>query len=292
MTACPISSGYLRTIPSQFASLTSFKVHYLEMGEGDPLILIHGGGMWLYSFRHNFRDLAGFFHVYALDMPGYGYTVPLGDTVSYGLDPAADTLLEFMNERNIERASLLGHSWGGGWVLRFASKYPERVERLILIDSSGFNVPDVLEWELMKYPLIGELLMNFVTVGTVKKRLERSFFHRHMVSLAMAEEVHLPLTFPHNRKAQLQIARNQDWKLTESSLQEIRHPSLVIWGDHDAYLDAELLHRFQGCLPNARTFLFKQCGHSPHEEYPQDVNALITAYLKTKDRLIRGAEPI
>lgn len=277
-----MSSGYLQTIPSQYASLASFKMHFLEMGEGDPLILIHGGGVWLYSFRHNLRDLSCFFRVYALDMPGYGYTLPLQDTVSYGLETAAEVLLEFMNMKNIERASLLGHSWGGGWVLRFASQYPERVERLILIDSSGFNVPDVLEWELMKYPVIGGLLMKCITVGIVKKRLERSFFHKEMVSRDMAEEVYLPLTFPYNQKAQLKIARNQDWSLTERSMHVIRHPSLVIWGDHDAYLDIELLHRFHRQLPNARTFLFKQCGHSPHEEYPQDVNALITAYLRQK----------
>lgn len=275
-----MSSGYLQTVPSQYASLASFKMHYLEMGEGDPLILIHGGGVWLYSFRHNIRDLSCFFRVYALDMPGHGYTVPLKDTVSYGLETAAESLLEFMDMKGIERASLLGHSWGGGWALRFASRYPKRVERLILIDSSGFNVPDVLEWELMKYPVIGEFLIKFITVGIVKNRLKRSFFHRDMVSRSMAEEVYLPLTFPHNQKAQLQVSRNQDWSLTERSMPEIPHPSLVIWGDHDNYLNSELLHRFHGHLPNSRTFLFRQCGHSPHEEYPQEINALITAYLK------------
>lgn len=238
--------------------------------------------MWLYSFRQNFEYFSHHFRVFALDMPGYGYTVPLRDHCTYNLETTSSALFNFMKQLEIDRASFIGHSWGGGWVLDFAARYPEMVESLVLIDSSGFNVRDVFEWELLKYPVLGTLLMKFITAGSVKKRLKRSFYNTELVSQEMADEVYYPLTFSHNRKAQLELSRNQDWLTTETAMPEINQRCLILWGDHDRYLHPELLHRFQQQLPNAWTFLFKKCGHSPHEEFPDKVNPLIAAHLKGK----------
>lgn len=274
-------SSYLKTVDSRFLSLDSFRVHYIHGGAlGNPLILVHGGGMWLYSFRHNIPSLSSHFSVFALDMPGYGYTLPLRDEQHYGIDATAEVLLQFMNRLGIERASLLGHSWGGGWVLHFAHRHPERVNEIILVDSSGLDVRDVFEWELLKYPIIGNLLLKHITVEAVKKRLRRSFYHQEMVTDDMAQEVYRPLTFRHNRRLQLQLARNQHWSITERGLHDIRQPSLIIWGENDRYLSTGLIQRFEQRLRNARSFVLKKCGHSSHEEYPAEVNALVAAFLK------------
>ena len=106
----PSSSNYLKTIPSQYLRTRHFDIHYISQGKGDPVILIHGGGMWLYSYRDNIPELSRTFTVYALDMPGYGYTVPRANSPRYGLSVMADTLLEFMDTLKIEKASLVGHS--------------------------------------------------------------------------------------------------------------------------------------------------------------------------------------
>lgn len=272
------ASRYLSAIPSQTVSLTSFAVHYLASGEGPPLILVHGGGMWLYSFRRNIGDLSRSFRVYALDMPGYGYTVPLGSPGKIGLDTMSDTLLEFMDTLGIPPAVIVGHSWGGGWALHFASLHPERVKGLVLIDSSGLDVRDVPEWELLKLPVAGPLLLRCLTLPAVAARLERSYHRPGMVTPDMALEVYLPLKLAHNRRAQIQISRNQDWKRTEQALAGISQPVLLIWGEHDRYLDVGLLRRFQARLPHARTSVFEECGHSPHEECPDRANRLIASF--------------
>jgi pimeloyl-ACP methyl ester carboxylesterase len=274
-----LSSRYLATIPSQILPLDSFDVHYLAMGEGSPLILIHGGGMWLYSFRHNILDLSRHFRVHALDMPGYGYTVPREDAERVSLDTMSKTLLQFMDRLALDTAVLVGHSWGGGWALHFASGHPERVSGLVLVDSSGLDVPDVFEWELLKIPLLGSLLLRCITAGAVKKRLERSYHLPGTVTPDMALEVYLPLKLRHNQKAQVQISRNQDWRRTEKAMTGISQPVLVIWGDHDRYLDASLVERFREKMPHAETCILKECGHSPHEEYPREANRLITTFI-------------
>jgi pimeloyl-ACP methyl ester carboxylesterase len=270
-------------IPSRTLPLRSFNVHCLAMGRGHPLILVHGGGIWLYSFRHNIMSLSRHFEVHALDMPGYGYTVPLGNNPGpVCLDTMSDTLLQYMDALDIDSATLVGHSWGGGWALHFASLHPERVSGLVLMDSSGLDVRDVLEWELLKIPVIGPLLLRCLTVHAVKKRLEHSYYLPGMVTPDMALEVYLPLRFAHNRKAQIQISRSQDWARTEQAMPGITAPVLLMWGEHDRYLPVGLLSRFKERLPHAQTRVFASCGHSPHEEYPDEANSLIAGFVKER----------
>ncbi len=274
------ASEYLSQVPTKTVSLGGFAVHYLDRGEGRPLILVHGGGMWLYSYRHNVGDLSRDFRVCALDMPGYGYTEPLGRIGPMGPGTMSETLLKFMDALGIGSAVLVGHSWGGGWALHFAARHPSRVDGLVLIDSSGLNVRDVPEWELLKVPVLGPLLLRCVTPRVVAKRLERSYFLPGMVTPDLVREVLLPLRFGHNRRIQALISRDQDWRETEEALPGIRQPVLVIWGDRDRYLDAGLVSRFLQALPRAEAHILRNCGHSPHEEFPGEANALIAAFAK------------
>jgi len=272
-------SRYLKSITSSFLTTDDFKIHYTHAGKGDPLILIHGGGTWLYSYRHNLPTLSQKFSVYALDMPGHGYTVPLGKTPRYDFETMSRILLEFMNRQRIEKAILVGHSWGGSWTIYFTYKHPERVKKLILIGSSGLNVPDILTWELLKYPIIGELISKFFTTDDVKRGLESIFFHKELVTSEMIQEIRTPLTFIVNRKAQYLFKRNLNMKLTERAMSQIRTPTLIIWGANDEQLPVELSKRFKELIPNAELIVLDDCGHAAHEEYPDKVNQLIIDFL-------------
>lgn len=276
----PSASNYLQTVSSQYLRTRHFDIHYSSLGKGDPVILIHGGGMWLYSYRDNIPELSRTFTVYALDMPGYGYTVPRANSPRYGLKVMTDTLLEFMDALKIEKASLVGHSWGGGWAIHFAHNHPERVDKLCLIDSSGLDVRDVLEWEFLKYPIIGKTLVQCISSHGVRRRLERSFFNKDHVSPEMVNEVYTPMRFRANQKAQSLLSRNQNWQQTQKAMHEIHKAVLLIWGDSDYYLDPSLTKEFTARFSNIKPVMLKNCGHSAHEEYPEVVNGLITEFLK------------
>ncbi len=274
------SSSYLLACNSRYLKTENFDIHYVKEGSGDPVILIHGGGMWLYSYRDTIPFLSRSCTVYALDMPGYGYTRPRHNNTCYSLDAMADILLEFMAALDIERASLVGHSWGGGWAIYFTHKHPEKVEKLVLIDSSGLDVPDVLEWQFLKYPVIGETLVRFISLDGVRQRLEKSFFHKDLVTGEMVREVYTPMRFKANQKAQYLISRNQNWKITESAMPHITKKVLLIWGDNDRYLDPSLARGFITRFADIEPVLLENCGHSAHEEYPEAVNTLIMEFLK------------
>ncbi len=112
---------------------------YVEKGQGDPLILLHGNGEDHTYFDHQIDVFAQHYHVYALDTRGHGQT-PRG-TRPFTIRQFADDLLAFMDARHIERAHLLGFSDGGNIAIIFALRYPERVDRLILnganLDTAG-----------------------------------------------------------------------------------------------------------------------------------------------------------
>jgi len=272
-------SPYLKSIESNFLNTDEFRIHYTHAGEGEPLILIHGSCAWMYSFRHIIPVLAKKFSVYALDMPGNGYTVPTCDNPDYNLKMMSKSILNFMDNKQIEQATLIGHSSGGGWALHFATLHPERIKKLVLIDSNGFDVPETLTFRLFYIPIIGELFAKFFTFEDVKKGYEDGFYNKSLVSDTMVQETMTPLTFFHNRKAQWLSIRNQDWRITELAMPQIQIPTLVIWGKYDQYLDFSLADRFKQIMPNIQLVVIDQCGHAAHEEQADKVNELITEFL-------------
>jgi len=273
-------SPYLKSIKSSFLNTKEFRIHYTHMGEGEPLILIHGSCAWLYSFRNNIPVLSKKFSVFALDMPGNGYTIPLCHNPDYDLNMMSNAILSFMEEQQIRQAALIGHSSGGGWALHFASLHPEKVKKLVLIDSNGFDIPENLSFRLFYIPIVGELFAKFFTFEDVKKGYEDAFYDKSLISDTMIQEMMMPLTFFHNREAQYRSIRNQDWQQTELTLRQIKIPTLVIWGKYDAYLDSSLADRFGRIIPDAKIKILDHCGHSAHEEQPDKVNQLILEFLE------------
>jgi pimeloyl-ACP methyl ester carboxylesterase len=106
------------------------KHFYIEKGQGDPVILLHGNGENYTYFKNQIDVFAEKYRVYALDTRGHGKT-PRGDS-PFTIRQFADDLLGFMNEHHIERSHLLGFSDGGNIAMVFAIRHPERVDRLIL----------------------------------------------------------------------------------------------------------------------------------------------------------------
>lgn len=115
------------------------KQHFIEKGQGESLILLHGNGEYCDYFVGQTEVFAQYFHVYALDSRGHGKT-PRGDA-PFTIRQFADDLREFMDAHGIEKAHILGFSDGGNIAMVFAMKYPEHVNRLIL---NGANLDDKL----------------------------------------------------------------------------------------------------------------------------------------------------
>jgi pimeloyl-ACP methyl ester carboxylesterase len=265
---------------SRFIDIKNFRLHYVFEGSGPPLILLHGGGTWLYCFHKNIPDLSKNFSVYAIDIPGHGYTRALNKEVTYNFDTVCDTLRQFMDVMKINNAHIAGHSWGGGWAIYFAGKHPGRVLKLVLMDASGINRHERMAWELLKYPVIGELMTHFLTRQSVERGLSLSFYNQSLVTHGLVDLIHAPLRNKENRKAQLSYSRNIDWEKTKAALPDIQIPTLIIWGKQDRYIDVKFGKQMEQLMPDARLEIFDCCGHSVHNECPDAVNRIIKEFIR------------
>ena len=265
----------------------NFRLHYLHEGKGEPVILLPGGGAWIYDFREIIAALAPHYEVYAIDPPGDGYTTPLTQnpdyTRIYTLDSIDSSLLAFMNTLHIPRATFIGNSWGGGYALYFTEQHPERVSKYVSLDGEGLNLDDTggtLTWELAKWPVLGEVEMKLsVTHDFARQYLEGLLVHRKVTD-AMVQEFFIPYTFHGNLISQWLLERNLDWSVTERLIPKMKTPTLIIWGKQDNLLPPNLfLPRWRQLDPRATFVEIDQAGHLVHEDQPEQVNRLLLRFL-------------
>jgi len=120
---------------TRFATVGGLRIRYRTMGKGAPLVLLHGWGTSLDTFRPMAEDLGRFHTVTSFDFPGHGQSdLPPG---AWAVDDFVGLTLELMAELGIEKASVLGHSFGGRVAIKLAAAHPDKVDRLVLVDAAG-----------------------------------------------------------------------------------------------------------------------------------------------------------
>lgn len=119
------------------------RFRYAMIGSGTPVLLLPGSGGWRLTFHSMAAVLAERHTVFALDPPGQGLTEVLDPDFGNDADAIARSIAVFLDAVGLERTAIVGHSWGGGFALRFAQLYPERVTRLALLGPAGLDVKDV-----------------------------------------------------------------------------------------------------------------------------------------------------
>lgn len=229
-------------IESRWVRVGGINTHYVVAGEGSPLILLHGGANDWSDWKSNIGSLSQCYRVYAPDLVGYG----LSDRpeVDYSMDYFVDFLSNFTQALELKRASLAGYSLGGGIALGFALRFPSRVEKLVLVDSTGLG-KDISP------------LGRFVGIlGTVIGRLRGQ---RPPPSLSGTECV----TFL-------------------DRLPEVRTATLLVWGEKDIYLPVACAYLAHNLLPNSRLHVFPRSGHAPHKQKSEEFNRLVLDFLGGK----------
>lgn len=274
-------SPFLARTSSSFVDVGGFRTHFLDRGTGPVILLIHGGGTWLYSFRSNLEPLASSFRVLALDMPGHGFTEPQDPVATrYDYETTDRVLGEFLDRMDIDRVSLVGHSWGGDWAIHFAQRNPDRVRRLVLLASTGLpGGGERLEWELLKWPVIGELMARTFRSRAVEWGLRAAFADAALVTPEMVAEIYAPASSLENRLAQVAYSRNLDWEDVRRNVSRTQTPTLIIWGSLDRYGSFSEGRALAEAMPSARFELIAGAGHNVHEEMPERINELIAGFV-------------
>lgn len=256
-------------------------IHYRTAGSGPAVVLLHGFGVWGYTWRHNFDRLAERHRVYAPDLPGWGLSEKRarGD---YSLRAQCAALEAFLNTLGVPTAALVGNSMGGEIAWRFALHRPERVDALVLIASSGYidTLPDLAR-RLPRLP--GAAWLARLLVGNrrfIARAMREAYYEPDRVVTPEAVEGYvLPLYTPAAMPAFLSTLASVDFGAEAARLPEVSRPTLLLWGENDPWVPLSHGQRMAAEVPGARLVVFPRTGHAPHEERPNEVNRLIEEFL-------------
>jgi pimeloyl-ACP methyl ester carboxylesterase len=263
-------------------------VNFVEAGSGPVLLLIHGMAGTCANWESVIEPLALSHTVVAPDFPGHGESAPGGG--DYSLGGLASGLRDLLLTLGHERATLVGHSLGGGVAMQFTYQFPEMVERLVLVSSGGLG-PD-LSPLLRAAALPGAELFIAATagvgsqVGGVIGRGFRAIGMRPNADLAEVTRGYATLANPERRKAFLATLRavvgtegQRVAALDRLYLAEAL-PLLIVWGENDPIIPVEHAQAAHSHLPNSRLEVFEDTGHVPMLERPGRFIAVLDRFLE------------
>ncbi|MDI6892465.1 MAG: alpha/beta hydrolase [Actinomycetota bacterium] len=259
------------------------KIHYIKEGEGKPLILIHGFGGSTFSWRHNINPLSKTFTVYTLDLPGFGLSEK-STTFRYSTLAHAELVKNFMKALRIDKATLVGHSMGGEVAIIVALQYPEKVEKLILIDSPiEQSYPHPL-MRLLASPPLGKVLVRSILFNakSVEFALKRSYYDNKLVTKEVITGYFYPMRTKGADEAFLAMSRSYIITEVKDGLQYLYLPALIIWGEKDRLVLVDRGHFLHGQIRKSKLIIIPECGHSPMEEKPARINDLIERFATGK----------
>jgi pimeloyl-ACP methyl ester carboxylesterase len=271
---------------SRFADVDGVHVHYQEAGAVDApvMILIHGFASSNLVWSKVLLELAEQgFRVIAPDLLGYGYSAKPRD-LEYTIGRQAKMVVGLMEDLGIERASIVGSSYGGAVAATIALDHPSMVEKLALVGAVTNNRPTrYMLMRLFGSPVIGDVLSPLV-VGSrrlLRMRMKRVYDrHAWPMDERRVQARHLPLRTRGTHRAIIRTVRRWDAERISRDAHLITQPTLVVWGDRDREVPLADAHNLQAEIPNAQLKVFRECGHLPHEEYPEEFVEVITRFLR------------
>jgi len=271
-----------RSLPAdRFVRVGEQLVHVEQAGEGEPVVLIHGFGASTYSWRKVMPALAASHRVVAIDLNGFGYTQRPTSRASYTREAQAKLVLGTLDALGIDRAHIVGHSYGGGITLYLAQRHPERFRTMVLVDSSAPTYPDDRRSRAAALRPLASFFVRYLALrpSAVRKGLLRSY---HDDSLVTPELVRAYLD-----RLAVEGVSFAFYGLTAPAppgerveLEKIEVPALVVWGAHDELISPEVGRRAAARLPHSEFFLFEKSGHLPMEEEPEAFLRVVLPFLE------------
>ncbi len=239
------------------------KFKYIEVGEGEPLMLLHG----LFGALSNFQDLIEHFR------KSFKVIVPLlplleMDLLHTSVGGLQKYVQRFIEHRSYNNIHLLGNSLGGHVALVHILKNPDRIKSLILTGSSGLFESGMGD----TYPKRGD-------IEYIRKKTALTFYDPAMATDELVNEV---FEITNNRLKVIKIialAKSAIRNNLGEELSQIKQPTCLIWGNNDSITPPFVAEEFNKLIPNSELHFINKCGHAPMMEVPQEFNKILDAFL-------------
>jgi pimeloyl-ACP methyl ester carboxylesterase len=245
------------------------EICYYDVGDGPPLLLVHGVGGDADQWAFCFAGLAASQRVIAVDLLGFGRSdKPL---IDYRIAGFVELLDRFLEVIEVRRPSVLGHSLGGWIAASFASRFPEKIDKLILNDSAGVDEGSV--------PLSVDL--NVSTRANMRRVFDNMFHDPSFVTDALVDlaySLHLERSDGYAIKSVLETLGASSEKL-DGKLNLIAAPTLILWGENDVITPFSMGQTFRRGIAHAELCTIARCGHLPCLERPAEFVAAVVNFL-------------
>jgi pimeloyl-ACP methyl ester carboxylesterase len=261
-----------------FADIDGVRLRFEDEGDGPPILLIHGFGASIETWRHLIPALAQHHRVVAVDLKGFGWSDrPEGD---YSPAAQAELIRALLDERGIEETAIAAHSWGASVALALANRAPDRVTHLVLYSAYVFEeqIPTFSRWA--RAGGIGEALFTMFYGERIEDRVASMYYDQSLVTEELIERIEDGIDRPGSMAAALAVVRGQRFAEMEIWYPTIRVPTLIIWGREDRISQPIYGERLARELPRARLISFPQCGHFPMLELPDATNREVLRFLE------------
>ncbi len=257
--------------------------NYLDEGSGAPVVLVHGSGPGVSAdanWRLTMPVLAADFRVLAPDLVGFGFTERPGD-VAYNMETWTAQLLGFLDALGIERAHLVGNSFGGGVALRLATQHPDRVDRLVLMGSVGvpFTITDGLD-SVWGYEPSEQAMRALLDIFAWSRELVTDELARlrYAASVEPGVQEAYAAMFPAPRQRWVDSMVTPD-----DQLRSLEHPTLIVHGHDDRVIPVSNALHLLDVIPRSELHVFGQCGHWTQIEHAAAFAALVSDFLARVD---------
>jgi haloalkane dehalogenase len=262
-------------------------VSYVDQGAGEPILFVHGTPTWSFEYRHVIRALSASHRCIAPDHLGFGLSQRPAD-FDYRPESHAQVLAQFVDRLGLDRFTLVVHDYGGPIGLPLALDRPDRVRRLVVLNSWMWSIagdPRMARGARMLGGRLGRLLYRRANLSLRslmpyaygdRKKLTPAIHGQYLAAFPDADSrgrVLWPLA-----RGLLASSDHFD-SLWQRRQRLVEIPALILWGLRDRALGPDLLARWRTALPQARVAELPDAGHWPHEEQPDEVIKCLQAFL-------------
>ena len=290
-------SEHLFPFENHWLDLDGLRLHYLDEGDGEVVVAVHGNPTWSFYYRDLVKDLRNDFRVVVPDHVGCGLSdKPSDDDYDYTLSRRIDDFATLMDDLDLTGINLVVHDWGGMIGLGWAVRNPERIKRLVILNTAAFHLPKTkpFPWQLwmVRDTPLGPLMVRGFNA------FARGATHLACTRKKLSKQVRDAYCAPYDswgdRTATLRFV--QDIPLrpgdrgynivsdTAARLDELSdHPVLVCWGGKDFVFDDHFLAEWQRFYPHAEVHRFADCGHWILEDASEEVIPLIRRFLTSTE---------
>jgi pimeloyl-ACP methyl ester carboxylesterase len=275
--------------PSKFVDIAGMSVHLRDEGPADdplPILLIHGTSASLHTWQGWARALRDHHRVVSFDLPGFGLTGPSPDG-DYTMAANVRFVRALMDRLGIARCVLAGNSLGGNIAWETAYAMPDRVAKLVLVDSGGYPLSSTavpIGFRIARIPVLNRLTGSLLPRDLIEASLRSVYGDPAKVTPELVDLYFAMTIREGNRQALVQRFEQSDFGGQASRIATLKLPTLILWGGRDRLIPPDNAEHFHRDIAGSRLVVFDDLGHVPQEEDPQRSAAVLDDFLGNSEK--------